>query len=440
MTQTLTVADTYKADYLALEDRAPAGPEWLRDLRQRGLETFSELGFPTARRDNERWKYTNIAPIARSTFEYAFGHNQVTLAAIRAIVPWDESWSRLVFIDGHYSELLSNDVTAEGLRLSTAASLSLNDTNAHLNSLANTDDNAFTALNTAFLRDGAIVELAENVEDAVPIQLIYVSTERDRPYVTHPRTLVVAGHHSKLTILETYVGLSDSPYFTNAVTEVVVGKGAQIEHYRYMNESTSAFHVGSSHVHLDSESSFRSVSFSKGAHIARNGLDVVLDAPGASCDLNGLYYTSSTEHIDNHINVDHARPHTSSNQYFKGILADESRAVFSGRVLVQPNAQKSHARQADKNLLLSEGARINTKPSLEIYADDVQCFHGATAGTVAKDSIFYMMSRGIDEKTARSLFIHGFAGEIIDTIKLQPLRSHLDQMFNSDLSVSQANE
>jgi Fe-S cluster assembly protein SufD len=196
-------------------------------------------------------------------------------------------------------------------------------------------------------------------------------------------------------------------------------------------ESPSAFHIGATRVTLERDSSYNFTSMARGARIARNDLSVLLDAPGSSCNLKGLYFTSGSQHIDNHIDIDHAKPHSSSDQYFKGILADRSRAVFSGRVLVRKDAQKTYARQSDKNLLLSEGARINTKPSLEIYADDVQCFHGATAGSVPQDALFYMRSRGLDDETARALLVYGFASEIIDRVRLEPLRRHLERMFSA---------
>ena len=216
---------------------------------------------------------------------------------------------------------------------------------------------------------------------------------------------------------------------------MVVDDGAEVEHYRYLSDADSAFHVGTTRVRVGRDASFRSTSFAKGSKIARNDLDVLLDGEGGSCLLSGLYATSGRQHVDNHINIDHAKPHATSDQYFKGVLVGQSRTAFSGRVLVRKGAQKTFAKQADKNLLLSKGARINTKPSLEIYADDVQCFHGATAGAVADDALFYMMSRGVDRETATALLVHGFAREIIDRVSLEPLRDFLGQsLFSASLA------
>ena len=248
--------------------------------------------------------------------------------------------------------------------------------------------------------------------------------------VSHPRVLVLAGRNSRLTLVDSYVGPPDGRYFTNAVVEVAASEGAEVEHYRYIGESPRAFHVGATRTRLDAGASYACTSIATGARIARNDLSVLMDAPGASCVLRGLYSTSGSQHIDNHIDIDHARPSCTSDQYFKGILDGRSRAVFSGRVLVRKDAQKTEAHQSDKNLILSEGARINTKPSLEIYADDIQATHGATAGAVADDALFYMRSRGIDEDTARRLLVSGFAAEILDTIPLDALRQHAALVFS----------
>ena len=436
MTQTLSPLDTYRADFLDLEASAPGGPGWLADLRRRGMEAFADTGFPTASRGNEKWKYTSVVPISRAVLGYAFEPGLAGTGELRAAAPWDENEARLVFVDGHYSGELSNPGSAHGLRLDRISSSPISNGSAaphSLGSLASPGDDAFVALNTSFLRDGVVVEAQPDADAPSTVHLVYVSTDRDKPSASHPRTLVVAGRNSRVTVLESYVGLGAGSYLTNAVTEIVAQEGSNVEHYRYMAESANAFHVGSSFVRLERDSSFRSTSFARGARLARNGLSVVLEAPGASCVLKGLYYTTGSEHIDNHIDVDHAGPGASSDQYFKGILDDNSKAVFSGRVLVRPNAQKTYARQADKNVLLSDGARINTKPSLEIYADDVQCFHGATAGAVADEAIFYMMSRGVDEKTARALLVHGFASEIVDAIELASLRGHLDRMLSGGI-------
>ncbi len=440
MTQAATRYSQYEVDYETFRDQVANGPVWLGELRQRGFEAFESLRFPTTRKGNERWKYTNVNPIANGTFSYAFDVDEPSVSekTLKATLPWHDSWSRLVFVDGRYAEGLSRTTASDNaLQASNLSTTFSNDgelAKGLLAQQATIEDDGFTAVNTAFIHDGAVVTVADEAAAVPTLHLVYVTTERDEAIVTHPRTLVHVGRNSSLTVVESYVGLAGSSYFTNAVTEIVAQDGASVDHYRYMKESPEAFHIGNTKVVLDRDASFRTTSFATGAKVARNDLHVELNAPGASCVLNGLYATSGSEHIDNHINIDHIEPHTSSQQYFKGILDDNSRAVFSGRVVVHRDAQKSYATQADKNLLLSEGARINTKPSLEIYADDVQCTHGATAGAVAEEAVFYMGSRGIDPDTARRLLIYGFAREIIDTVKLEPLQRHLDGLFHGSLA------
>ena len=438
MTQTLPSYEQYTADHSAFEgDVAGRSPKWLTKVRRQALASFDAVGFPTATRGNERWKYTNVGPLARATFGYPFGKasKAVSLSAIKRRAPWDDGWTSLVFVDGRYSSALSSSPPASGgLRVSSLADAvqqggSLVD--QHLGRHAAVDGNGFTAINTALVHDGAFVQVPQDGAPPAPLHVIFITTERPEPIVSYPRTLIVAGPRSSMTVVESYVGLSQGPYFTNAVVEIVADEGAQIEHYRYLSESANAYHVGNTQVTLGRDSSFNSTSFATGAKLARNELHVLLDAPGGSCNLSGLYSTSGSEHIDNHIDIDHAQPHTSSDQYFKGILADSSRAVFSGRVLIRKDAQKTFARQADKNLLLSEGARVNTKPSLEIFADDVQATHGATAGAVAQDALFYMMSRGLDEETARRALVYAFASEIIERVSLKPLRRYLDRKFSN---------
>ncbi len=432
--------DRYRHDFSAFEENSRSnGSARLRDIRERGLASFNRLGFPTATRGNERWKYTNVAPIANATFEYPFevGAEGASAQQIRQVAPWDETWARLVFVDGHYVAALSTPQLAEsGMRAGNLADVMQEDghlADEHLGRLATVEDDGFTAINTAFIRDGAFVHVPDGSLVACPLHLLFVATGRSRPTVSYPRTLIVAGRHSKLTVVESYVALSEAEYFTNAVTEMVANEGAQIEHYRYLRESPRAFHVGTTRVRVGRDSTFTSTSFARGARLARNDLQVLLDAPGSSCLLKGLHFTSGTQHIDNHISIDHAKPHASSEQYFKGILNDRSRAVFTGRVLVRKDAQKTVAHQADKNLLLSQGARINARPSLEIFADDVQCSHGATTGALAEDALFYMRSRGLDSETARKLLILGFASEIIEAVRLKPLRDHMAGLFSGDL-------
>ena len=443
MTQAYASYERYVADHQAFEQSLAGGPAWLRDLRAAGFAAFDRAGFPTVVRGNERWKYTNVGPIARATFGYPLEvhTNGAAEPSLNGSLPSDDGWARMVFVDGRFSTGLSgpggldNGVSIGNLAESVNGKAEL--VQEHLGRYASIEEDGFIAINTAFIQDGAFAAVPDGTVVRTPLHIVYLSSQREQPTVSYPRNLVVVGRNSSLTIVESYIGPTGGAYFTDSVTEIVVEEGAQIEHYRYLMESDDAFHVGTTRVRLGRDSAFSSTSIAKGAKLARNDLSVVLDAPGASCTLNGLYVTAGSQHIDNHIDIDHAKHHTTSDQYFKGILTDDSRAVFSGRVLIQRDAQKSNARQADKNLMLSDGARVNTKPSMEIFADDVKAVHGATAGAVAPEALFYMQSRGLDLQTARSLLIYGFAGEIIDKIRLEPLRQHVEQLLTRVLPTFQ---
>jgi len=428
MTQAVTSHDRYLADFKNLP---PEGPPWLRRLRAGAIARFQELGFPTARRSNEPWKYTNVGPIAEREFAYPFGDAAlVSVDDLRAIAACDDSWNTLVFINGRHAPALSSRLETPRRGVSSLASALESDadlTEGHLAQHASFEDDAFIALNTGFLHDGAFVHVPDGQSIPATVHLLYVSTDGSAPSVSYPRTLIVAGANSRATVIESYVSVGSARSFTNAVTEIVVEDGAQVQHHRLLLESVESFHIGNTRVYLEKDSSFSSISFAAGAAIGRNDFRVLLDAPGASCSLNGLYVTTGTQHIDNNMNIDHAKPHTTSRLYYKGILDGKSKAVFGGLVLVRPGADKTDSYQQDKNLVLSDEAEVDSKPSLEIYADDVKCGHGATAGAVAEDAIFYMRSRGLDEETANNLLIKGFASEILDTIQIEPLRVDLER-------------
>ena len=402
----------YQEDYLALAAARP-GPAWLADLRAAGWERFSQIGFPTARRGNERWKYTAVAPIARVGFVYPFATRENVEAA-------------------------ESDFGFSPVSTVSAFDQNEGEVRQHLGSLAPMDDDGFVALNTAFLRDVAVVRVPDGSEAPVAVCINHgglpdLSGENGQQYARHPRTLIMAGRNANLTVVETYTGPKGPRYFTNAVTEIVVGEGSQVEHYRLLSESSAAFHVGTTRVRQEKDSSFSSASFALGTALARNDFAVTLDGPGAFCSLNGLYYTGDGQHIDNLISIDHAQPHCTSRLNYKGILDGNSRAVFGGEVMVRRNAQKSDARQSDKNLLLSEDAEVDSKPSLMIYADDVQCAHGATAGQIDAQTLFYLRSRGLDLETASRMLVLAFASEIIDIVRPDALRGHLESLYSSSI-------
>jgi Fe-S cluster assembly protein SufD len=416
-------ANIFAADYAALQKEASRdGAAWLAPLRQRAWERFSELGLPTARRGNERWKYTNLQPLAKVAFKLAPRPERwPALSEVKARAPWDDAWTTLVFVDGHYSPTLSR-TAGQGITVSSLALAASNDrasVEKHLTRIATVDEDHFTLLNTAFMSDGAFVHLPDNAAPAQPIHLLFLSTATDLPTASHPRSLLVAGRNSKATVIESYVSLGDGgPYLSDPVLEVSVGDGADLMHYRVLMENENSFHTGNTRVYQHKDSKFSSLSFATGPAVGRNDVHVLLDAEGVECNLTGLYMTTNRQHMDNNISVTHAKPHGTSHQYFKGILAGQSHAVFSGIVVVKPGAMKTYADQKDMNLLLSRGAEVDTKPSLEILADDVKCFHGATAGHVDLDTLYYMRSRGITLETATQMLVRGFASEIVE--KVQP--------------------
>ena len=428
----------YFADFQSLvQGPGTDAPAWLQDLRDNGWSKFSETGFPTARRGNERWKYTNVGPIAKIDFSLA--GQPIAANGSKALVPDYKGPGTaafdLVYVDGYYSvELSSPSTGSDGVTVASLASATA-DSNASIESqlgrLAPPDNDGFAALNTAFLHDGAYVHVADGHSEKVTVRISYITSHDAESKVTYPRTLIVAGRNTDITVVENYTGPTDVVYFTNAVAEISVGEGAKIDHYRLLLEGNKAFHVGTSRVNQEKDSSFSSASFTLGTSLARNDMEVLLDAPGAYCSLNGLYLTADNQHIDNLISIDHAKPHCTSRLNYKGILDGRSRAVFGGEVMVRRDAQKSDAEQTDKNLVLSKQSEVDSKPSLLIYADDVKCSHGATAGHIDADTLFYLRSRGLDLDAASRMLVHAFASEIIDTVKLEPLREYLDTLFTA---------
>ena len=429
---------SYYADYEALREQLSANsPAWLNDLRTAAWESFDSKGFPTARRGNEPWKYTNVRPIAQSRFGASAGDQdpvELVLAAGNRLpaTGFEPEWLNLVFVDG---KPVVTPETRPGIVGTLEQGWATGDGNTrglpeNLGQHARVEEDAFVALNTAFLNDGAYVRLPDGYDEEVFLNLVYVQNSLDT--AIYPRTLVVAGRNTRATVFESYVCLNPESaiqYFTNAVTEIAVGEGAKVSHYRLLDESPAAYHVGTTRVTQGRDSSFESGSFALGCALGRHDLSVLLDGAGAYCSLNGLYLTDNTEHMDNLVSIDHAHPHGTSRLYYKGILDGRSRAVFGGTVLVREDAQKTDAQQTDKNLILSDRAEVDSKPSLLIYADDVKCGHGATAGHIDDDTLFYMRSRGIDPQTASQILIHAFASEIIDTVSHGVVREHLDRLF-----------
>ncbi len=425
--------DHYLKEFSALAQDLPGNTlPWLQQTRKRALDRFAALGFPTPR--HEDWKYTNVRPIEKQAFRPT---GKVCLGLvpddIEAYLFQNLPCHRLVFVNGHFAPELSRPgKLSEGLTVGSLAKSLLrtpNSLESHLARYADASANGFEALNTAFMGDGAYVYLAAGKVIEDPIHLLFLSTQQEEPVFSQPRNLVVAGDNAQAVLIETYASLGDSAHFTNALTEVALGQNATLEHYKLQQESLKAYHIATLQVHQERDSRFTSHAVSFGARLARHNINVVLDAEGTECTLNGLYMVDGRQHVDFHTKIDHAKPHGTSHEFYKGILNGHARGVFNGRIYVHPDAQKTDAEQSNKNLLLSKDAEVDTKPQLEIYADDVKCSHGATVGQLDDTMLFYLRSRGIDEATARGLLTYGFAHDIVERMALAPIRARLEEIL-----------
>jgi Fe-S cluster assembly protein SufD len=377
------------------------------------------LGFPTTH--DEEWRFTNVAPIARTTF----------VPGEPPAGPYFKSPGHVLsFLNGHYQpELSSAPPGIEAFSLAEVLRDRPEYAEPHLARYAGFNNHAFVALNTASFEDGAFVRIAKGAVIDEPINLLFFSKSNGQPTVSHPRSLILAGADSQATVIESYAGMpSPSPYLTNPVTELVAGENAVIDHYKVQMESDRAFHMATMQIQLGRSANFRSHSIALGGALVRNDVNAVL-SEGCECTLNGLYLADGEQHIDNHTCIDHAKPHGTSHELYKGILSGKSSAVFNGKILVRKDAQKTDAKQTNKNLVLSEEAVINTKPELQIHADDVRCTHGATIGQLDAEGIFYLQSRGIGRAEARNLLIYAFARDIVDRIKVASLREQLEHVL-----------
>jgi len=405
--------------------------DWLRPLREAAIARFAELGFPTTR--NEDWHFTNVASLAKTRFEInGAADAKVTRGQVAPFSIADCNGATAVFVNGWFSRELSTlddvPVRVTVRSLADAIETEAEGVEPHLGRYAEFEKDAFAALNTAFMRDGAFVHVGRGVVCEQPIHLLYVWTASERPTAAFPRNLIVAEINSQVTIIETHAGLGDGVRFTNAVTEIVANDQAVVDHYRVERESESTYHVSGLRIQQDRNSNVRSHAISLGGALLRNNIHAILDGEGGECTLNGLTMIRGTQHVDHFLRVEHAKPHCRSWEYFKNVLDDKSRTVFTGRIFVHPDAQKTDAKQTNMNLILSDEAIANSKPQLEIFADDVKCTHGATIGQVDKDAIFYLRSRGIGMEAARSLLVYAFASESLGEVRVPGLRQQLEEL------------
>lgn len=399
---------------------------WLAARRQVGLEGFERLGFPTTR--DEAWRFTSVAPILRTSFRAAGAEGDLDAAGL-GLVEWLRFGApcALVFVNGRYSARLSCPWPDDSVRLRAVADVLREEPallEPHLGRIADPATNGFGALNAALLQDGACVTIAPGRALEAPISLVFLTTSEAgvAPVAVHPRVLVLAGRGSQGTLVEAYGGPAGETYLANGVTEILLEEGARLDHVRVQRESESAFHVATLAVRQRRDSRYRSIALDLGARLSRTDIGVVLDGEGAECELDGLFVVDGTRHADSHTEIDHARPHTTSREVYRGILDGQARGVFHGRIVVRPDAQKIDAFQLNKNLILSPTALVNSTPQLQIQADDVRCKHASTTGQIDAQALFYLRSRGLGEAAARALLTHAFAGDIVARVGVASVR------------------
>jgi len=412
------------------------GPEWLEPVRRSAMERFAQTGFPSAR--EEEWRFTPVTPIAQGTWQPAWTREPaegrvVSREQLAPFVFGHEEWATLVFVNGEYAPDLS---VAGGLPdgvLVTSLGEALRNgdeiVRQHLTRYARPEDSPFTALNTALLRDGGFFYVPPGTELSSPVNLVFLTTADAADTVTHPRNLIVVERNARAAIVESYVTIAPGArYWTNPVTEVVTGTNSWVEHARIQRESESAYHVATTQVEVQRDGHYRSFSMAMGAALARHNLNVRLADQYSEALLYGLYITRGEQLADTHTVLYHDHPNCHSWEVYKGILDGRSRAVFSGKVVVQPEAQKTDAKQTNRNLVLSDHAKVDTKPQLEIFADDVKCTHGATVGRLDERARFYARSRGLPAAVADRLLTYAFAAEVVDEVAIAPVREELDRL------------
>lgn len=421
---------SYLAAFNELEQRSDTQPAWIRSLRRDAFIRFCEVGFPTIK--DEDWRFTSVASISSESFSRPeSGRTSLTLEDVQPfMIPG--AACVLVFVDGRFraelsaTEPLLTGVVAGSLTDAIANSPAMLET--HLGRYLNIQRDAFCSLNTALFEDGAYVRIARGTVLEAPVHLLFMSTAAGIPGMAHPRNLLVAESDTQVNLVEEHVSLGSGVFFSNVVTELLAAENAVVSHHMIERESRNTLHVSTLRVQQDRNANVSSHSVLIGGALVRNNVHPVLAGEGGECLINGLFLGDDRQHMDNYMLVEHASPHCNSRQFYNGILDGHAHGVFHGRIIVHQDAQKTNAKQTNRNLLLSDSAQIDTKPQLEIYADDVRCTHGATIGQIDEGALFYLRSRGIDEQAARGLLLFAFAGECLGRIKSGPIRKHIEQI------------
>jgi Fe-S cluster assembly protein SufD len=426
--------DLYLAHFSRLEKANPqAARSWLHPLRTAAIERFAELGFPGPH--DEDWRFTPLGRVTEPVFQLAKTPLPKSLRPGQAD-PWADSLeaaATVVVLDGRCAATLHRDGALPAGVVCGSLDQLLNSQRSriepHLAHLAHFEDRPFTALNTALFRDGALVYVPRGTLLERPLHLIYVGQGGAEPTVAFPRTLIVCEENTQVPIIQSYLSKDAGTVFTNAVTEIFLGPGARVSHCKVQRESPDALHLEALHVRLQRGSNFHSTAVTLGGSWVRNEINAHLADEACEATLNGLYVGTGTQHVDIRTFIDHAKPNCQSHELYKGILGGKAHGVFTGKIIVRQDAQKTDAKQTNKTLLLSDDATINTKPQLEIFADDVKCTHGATVGQLAGEALFYARSRGIGVREARALLTFAFANDLLQHIQVEPLRRRLEEHF-----------
>jgi Fe-S cluster assembly protein SufD len=428
MTREERVAE-YVASFDGIDRRDE--PIWLGAQRRAAIESFAHLGFPTTR--DEDWHFTSITPMLERTYVPPLPGSSVLSANDIAPFLFEGEWQTLVFLNGHFVAHLSQIESGNGIYVGPMSDALSDDARRRIverysGGLANTHAHAFSALNTAFAGDGAFVYVPADRIAPRNVHLLFVSDGAAEGALVSPHNVIVGERHAEVTVMESYVSIGNANSLTNAVTEVYVGEGARLRHYKIQRESIRAFHVGSWYANQERSCAYEAFSFAIGAELSRTNIATLLDGEGSHVSMDGLYLVNGDQTVDHQTNVIHAKESCTSHELYKGVLDGESHAVFNGKVYVHPEAQKTDGKQSNNNLLLSEGAHVDTKPQLEIYADDVRCTHGATIGPVDSTALFYLKSRGIGPEIALRLLTYAFAAEVLEELTIPAVRDELERL------------
>lgn len=437
MSATIQIAGlaSYLEEFGRLQQRTSQQPKWLRSLREDAFGRFCDTGFPTTK--DEDWRFTSVTPIS----QLAFNLPEDTSVSLKKndVQPFLLSGAacRLVFVNGRYApEISDREQLPAGIEAGNLADAILNNPKTletHLGSYVNTQRDSFCSLNTAFFQDGGYLRVAGGTVLEAPIHLLFVSTGSNGPQMVHPRNLLIVERNAQVNIVEEHVSLADEVLFANAVTELVAAENSAVSHHMIERENRKTFHISTLRIQQERDANVRSHSVLIGGALVRNNVHPVLAGQGGECLINGLFIGDDHQHLDNYMHVEHLSPHCASHQFYNGILDDHAHGVFHGRILVHKDAQKTDAKQTNRNLLLSDNAQIDTKPQLEIYADDVKCTHGATIGQIDETSLFYLRSRGLDEASAREMLLLAFAGECLARINHDQVRKYVERIVHRSL-------